>query len=117
MFLSKHTGVALGLMEPELLELDDDPPFVDQTLQLRPGDVLLQYTDGVPEATDLNEKLFGEDRLLEAVKNASGGELKAVTEHVQREIDAFVGKAQQFDDITMLILRYRGAGGEDGRRA
>ena len=116
MFLSKHSGVALGLMEPELLELDDDPPFVDQTLCLQPDDMLLQYTDGVPEATDPNEKLFGEDRLLEAVRNASGGELKAVTEHVQREIDAFVGKAQQFDDITMLILRYRGGGGDNTRQ-
>ena len=116
-FQNKHIGVALGLMEPELLELDDDPPFVDQTLRLQPGDVLMQYTDGVPEATDSNEQLFGEDRLLEALRTAPAGELKAVTEQVQRGIDAFVGRAQQFDDITMLVLRYRGAGGEDARQA
>ena len=110
-FLKKHSGVALGMMDPELLAMDDEPAFVDQELLLSPGDVIFQYTDGVTEATDAKKRLFGEERLLEAL-NASGTETpEALLPCVRGEIDAFVKDAPQFDDITMLALLYRGQGG------
>ena len=107
-FLQKHNGVALGMMDPELLELDDEPAFVDQELCLSPGDAIFQYTDGVTEATDAKERLFGEERLLEAL-NASRTEMpEALLPCVRGQIDASVKDAPQFDDITMLALLYHG---------
>ena len=104
-FLRKHNGVALALMEPELLELDDDPPFVDETIHLEPGDVVMQYTDGVPEATDAKEELFGDERLLSAMAASPSAEPEALLRHLRGEIDGFVREAPQFDDITMLAIR------------
>ena len=104
-FIEKHNGVALALMEPELLELEDDPPFVDETLHLQPGDVLFQYTDGVPEATNAHNELFGEERLLHALQEASSVEPSALLPYLRERIDAFVEGAPQFDDITMLAIR------------
>ncbi|MBR4693133.1 MAG: SpoIIE family protein phosphatase [Oscillospiraceae bacterium] len=117
-FLRKHNGIALGMMDPELLELDDEPAFVDQELLLAPGDAIFQYTDGVTEATDAREQLFGEERLLEAL-NASGTEApEALLPYLRGEIDAFVKDAPQFDDITMLVLLYHGQGrGTEGQDA
>ena len=111
-FLSKHNGIALGMMDPELLAMDEEPAYVDQELYLTPGDVIFQYTDGVTEATDAKKRLFGEDRLLAAL-NASAAETPEVLlPELRREIDAFVREAPQFDDITMLALLYRGPGNE-----
>ena len=106
------------MMDPELLELDDEPAFVDQELLLAPGDAIFQYTDGVTEATDAREQLFGEERLLEAL-NASGTEApEALLPYLRGEIDAFVKDAPQFDDITMLVLLYHGQGrGTEGQDA
>ena len=107
-FINKRSGVALGLMEPELLELEDEPAYVDQELQLQPGDVLLQYTDGVPEATDAKEQLYGEQRLLAALHGSESTAPDAILPRLRRSIDDFVKGAPQFDDITLLALRYRG---------
>ncbi len=77
-------------------------------LELAPGDAIYLYTDGVTEATDLNTELYGEDRLhtvLEKYKDASP---QIICDEVKRDVDAFVGEAPQFDDITMLSLKYNG---------
>ena len=71
------------------------------------GDRLFLYTDGVTEATDANECLYGEQRLadfLSAHAQLPAGEMLAA---VKADIDAFVGQAPQFDDITMLMLDYK----------
>ncbi|MBR7010102.1 MAG: SpoIIE family protein phosphatase [Oscillospiraceae bacterium] len=107
-YLEKHNGVAVALMEPELLELEEDPPFVDQEICLKPGDLIFQYTDGVPEATNANDQLFGAERLLEALRDSSAAQPKAVLKQVKACVDGFVGTELQFDDITMLALEYRG---------
>ena len=107
-YLEKHNGVAVALMEPELLALEDDPPFVDQEIQLEPGDTIFQYTDGVPEATNANDQLFGSERLLEAVRSVSSVQPKDLLNQVKAKVDGFAGAALQFDDITMLALQYRG---------
>lgn len=81
-------------------------------IQLAPGDTIYLYTDGVTEATDINEQLYGEERLsiiLEKYKNA---DVKTVCDEVKKDVDVFVGEAPQFDDITMLALRYNGTEGE-----
>ncbi len=117
-FLKKHNGVALGMMDPELLAMDDEPAFVDQELCLAPGDAIFQYTDGVTEATDAKERLFGEERLLEALNEARTETPEVLLPYLRGQIDAFVKDAPQFDDITMLALLYRGQGrGTEGQDA
>ena len=116
-FIRKHDGVALALMEPWLLELEDDPAFVDQELQLAPGDILFQYTDGVPESTNLREELFGDDRLLAAMQAAPEQQPRKILEYLPGVLKEFVGEAPQFDDITMLAVQYNGpANGKEAER-
>ena len=66
------------------------------------------YTDGVTEATNANNELFGTDRMLEALNRDPDAAPDTILRNVRKEIDAFVGEAPQFDDITMLGLHYMG---------
>lgn len=111
--LPKAGGVALAVWDPEDLEfMDEKYRFRNQTIRLKPGDAIFQYTDGVTEATDASNALFGEERLMAALNSSHGADLVPLLHHVRMEIDAFVKDAPQFDDITMLALRYIGDTGE-----
>jgi len=66
------------------------------------------YTDGVTEAVDASGKFYGEDRLLALLNSRSFVCAQSVCETVKADVDAFVGKVEQFDDITMLCLCYNG---------
>ena len=66
------------------------------------------------EATDLNEQLFGTTRMIDALRKAENGTPEELLRAVRSDVDAFVGKAPQFDDLTMLCLQYRGSGGAEG---
>lgn len=77
-------------------------------LQLQPGDMIYLYTDGVTEATDAHQALYGETRLLELLDRSAGADAQALCTAVKEDVDAFVGEAPQFDDITMLCLAYHG---------
>ena len=85
--------------------------FRQHEFELRPGDRLFVYTDGVPEATNARDQLFGSERMLEALNRDPNADPAALLANVRREIDAFVGEAPQFDDITMLGLFYKGGEG------
>lgn len=87
--------------------------FREHEFQLRPGDSLYVYTDGVPEATNAHEELYGTDRMLEALNQEPGASPEELLRTVKEEIDAFVGDAPQFDDITMLCLHYYGGKGRE----
>ena len=76
-------------------------------LMLYPGDRLFLYTDGVTEATNTENKLYGEDRLLDFMNRNSGVKATLVLPALKADIDEFVGEADQFDDITMLCLEYK----------
>ena len=77
-------------------------------LYLAPGDEIYLYTDGVTEATDTNDALYGEERLKTLLDGLHGCSGEQVCRAVKDDIDAFVGDAPQFDDITMLHLKYYG---------
>lgn len=77
------------------------------TMQLYPGDRLFQYTDGVTEATDKDGRLYGMSRLGEILAQNAALPPTELLVKVKEDIDAFVGDAPQFDDITMLCLEYR----------
>jgi serine phosphatase RsbU (regulator of sigma subunit) len=76
-------------------------------LQLAPGDMIYLYTDGVTEATDLNEQLYGEEKLKNLLNSLSHSNTETICKAVKNDVDAFVGEAPQFDDITMLCLKYK----------
>ena len=76
-------------------------------LTLYPGDRLFLYTDGVPEATNTENKLYGEDRLLTFMNQNAATEATKLLPALKANIDEFVGEAPQFDDITMLMLDYK----------
>ena len=76
-------------------------------LTLQPGDRLFLYTDGVTEATDVNNKLYGEERLQSFMNNNVDLKPEVLLQSLKDNIDEFVGEAPQFDDITMLIFDYK----------
>lgn len=81
-------------------------------VQLKPGDLLYLYTDGVTEATDAENNLFGEARLQAVLQQKMSGDIQTVCTQVKEDVDRFVGEAPQFDDITMLALTYAPAAEE-----
>ena len=88
----------------------EDVPFKQHEFILHPGDSVFVYTDGVAEATNREEELFGTDRMLEALNRDPDAAPKQTLQNVMDGISAFVDGAEQFDDITMLCLKYRGPG-------
>ena len=76
-------------------------------IQLDIGDKIFQYTDGVTEATNVNNELYGMDRLTEILGENSDLPPAELLPKIKEDIDKFVGEAPQFDDITMLCLEYR----------
>ncbi|MBR3640554.1 MAG: SpoIIE family protein phosphatase [Oscillibacter sp.] len=95
----KH-GFVLGGM--------DGVRYTEYTLRLEPGTKLFVYTDGVPEATDLSETLFGTDRMLASLNRAADDAPEKILSTVRADVAAFAGEAPQFDDLTMLCLEYFG---------
>ena len=82
--------------------------YKEYELTLEPGSKLFLYTDGVPEATDAENNMFGADRMLEALNEEKDGTTVDILKHVRASVDGFVNGAEQFDDLTMLCMEYRG---------
>lgn len=76
-------------------------------MTLDPGDRIFLYTDGVTEATNAEEELYGEERLIAFMNQNRTVEAKKLLVALKADIDEFVGEAPQFDDITMLMLDYK----------
>ena len=83
--------------------------YAAQEFTLAPGDRIFLYTDGVTEATSTAKELYGEARLQKFLSENSALSAKEMLEAVKRDTDEFVGEAEQFDDMTMLMLDYYGA--------
>ncbi|MGN0670562.1 MAG: SpoIIE family protein phosphatase [Oscillospiraceae bacterium] len=77
-------------------------------LRLGEGDEIFLYTDGVTEATNSENELYGEERLLNFINTLHDIPAEAVCKAVKADVDAFVGEAPQFDDITMVYLKFNG---------
>jgi serine phosphatase RsbU (regulator of sigma subunit) len=83
--------------------------YVNREFEMKPGSSLFVYTDGVPEANDENEEMFGEERLKAALNLDCDAAPEDLIGHVRSAINSFVGAAPQFDDITMLAFKFFGA--------
>ncbi len=78
--------------------------YHEYELQLQPGDRLFLYTDGVAEATNANDELYGTDRMIAALNRWPEESCETLLQRLKEDIEVFVGEAPQFDDITMLSL-------------
>ena len=83
-------------------------PFKEHEFELHKGDRLFVYTDGVPEATDSDNELFGTDRMLDVLNANKESTVEDTLVNIKKAMDKFVGDAPQFDDITMLVFNYYG---------
>ena len=99
----KH-GFVLGGME--------EARYREYELQLHPGDKIFVYTDGVTEAMDAERAMFGLERMVEALNREPEASPEQILRNVHRAVDAFVDTAEQFDDLTMLCMEYRGVKNE-----
>ena len=93
-FIKEKPNFVLGGME--------GLKYKEHSVTLSKGDRLFIYTDGVTEATDSNEELFGDERLLSAMNDTKDLSAPDTLKKIRADIDDFVGSAEQFDDITML---------------
>ena len=98
--LKDRHGLVVGGMEGY--------PYQEYQLKLEVGSRLFLYTDGLPEATDTENRMFGIERTLKSLNEVKNGTPREVLEHVTKSVADFVGSAPQFDDTTMLCLDYRG---------
>ena len=82
--------------------------YKEYEIQLSPGAKLFVYTDGVPEATNAHQELFSTDRMLAALNEHREATPMEALENVRKAVDAFVQDAEQFDDLTMMCMEYKG---------
>ena len=92
-----------------MLAAMDGIPYTNNTLKLNKGDRLFIYTDGITEATNDYDELYGEDRLLNVLKSVqgTGKTTRDILDIVRNDLTDFVLEAPQFDDITMLCMIYK----------
>lgn len=107
-FISRAGGVyeAYKLRPGFVLAGMEDMVYQSGSIQLLPGDKIFQYTDGVTEATNAAHELYGMARLTEVLSQNTDKKPAELLPIVKADIDAFVGEAPQFDDITMLCVSY-----------
>ena len=99
LYQDKH-GFVLGGME--------GVKYKEYELTLEKGSKIFIYTDGVPEATNAEEELFGTERMVEALNLDPEASPEDLLKNVRQAVDGFVKEAEQFDDLTMLCIEYNG---------
>lgn len=99
LYKDKHGFVVGGMSNVKYREYE---------MQLKPGDRIFVYTDGVAEAMNSEQKLFGTKRMIDALNVDPMGTPKQILGNVQNAVSQYVGDAEQFDDLTMMCLVYKG---------
>jgi len=90
------TGLILGIIE--------DETWKQGMVDLRPGDIVVHYTDGVTEAQNMEGNLYGADRLIQCVQANLDLSAEAIQEAILKDIYTFIGHASQLDDIALVVL-------------
>ena len=98
-FRDRH-GLVIGAME--------NTPYKDYELTLKPGQKIFVYTDGVPEATNASDELFGEERMTDALNQNPDASAREILDNVTKAIGEFTEGVEPFDDLTMLCIDYKG---------
>ena len=106
----RHNGVFSLLKDPHGLVIGGfaQAKYRNYEIQLAPGDAVYVYTDGVAEASDPSEAFYCTERLLNTLNANAAGTPKEILAAVSEDVKAFAAGAEQFDDITMLCVEYKG---------
>jgi sigma-B regulation protein RsbU (phosphoserine phosphatase) len=89
-----------------------DQSYEQQTTTLNPGDILVMYTDGITEARNpeeeaVEEKLFGEERLIQVVKESASLSAREIQAAILQSVSAYTKNTPQEDDITLVVIKRR----------
>jgi sigma-B regulation protein RsbU (phosphoserine phosphatase) len=90
-------GMVVGMLE--------EATYEQSSVQMNSGDVLIIYTDGITEQTDINEEEFGEERLMSVVRANLSGDPEFIRDRVLETVAAFMGEAPQNDDLTLVVAK------------
>ena len=93
-----HGATALGLME--------DIDYPDTTFQLDHKASIIMYTDGITEAHDKSSTQYSDEKLIDLITHIDTSSSEEAGNTIIKSVDDFAGEAEQFDDITLLIIRY-----------
>ena len=85
-----------------------DVKYTEYELSLSPGDRVFVYTDGVPEATAVSKEMYGTSRIVDVMNEDTSATPEQMITHIWNSVGEFVYGAEQFDDLTMLALEYKG---------
>jgi len=97
-YLNLNSNIVLGAFE--------NAEFETYETELKYGDTIFTYTDGVTEAINDNNEMYGENRLLDCLNNAKDKDIKSISDYIKSDIKDYANLTPQFDDITMLIFKY-----------
>ena len=100
-FLQLASNIPLGVF--------NDADYEIYETKLSPGDIIYTYTDGVTEAANENEEMYGEKKLLENLNNIHETQPELIAQKIKKSVQEYAGSAAQSDDITMLIFKYNEA--------
>ena len=90
-------GIALGIF--------DDSEYIEEQIELNPGDIVVYYTDGVVEAKNSADEFYGKERFYEFLRSTKDLSSREIVDGLAEDLMIFTGEAQQFDDITMIIMK------------
>jgi sigma-B regulation protein RsbU (phosphoserine phosphatase) len=91
------TGIALGVLDAAI--------YKEQSITMRPGDLLVIYSDGVPDATNASNEMFGSERFESVIREHRDKPAAELTESITKAVREFVGNAPQFDDLTLIVVK------------
>ncbi|WP_296882588.1 PP2C family protein-serine/threonine phosphatase [uncultured Methanobrevibacter sp.] len=99
-YMKTHPNLVIGGME--------GIQYNEHEINLNAGDLIFLYTDGVTEANDNYNEFYGENRLKEIINKNKNKKLNDIINEITKDIDKFYNNSEQYDDITMLIIKYNG---------
>jgi sigma-B regulation protein RsbU (phosphoserine phosphatase) len=103
--LDGRGGIVLGVMPAA--------QYPNHQMQLRPGDRLVLYTDGVTEAFNGTQEAYGTERLLAVIRAHRNDDSTALVQHICQSVTTFAGSSPQSDDITLTVLRWSRSPGSE----
>jgi phosphoserine phosphatase RsbU/P len=107
--LLRRSGAVEGLASGNLpVGMFDEAAYTSASADLKDGDILVIYTDGVSEAANVHSELFEESRLREVLEHFKGQNVEEITEAIREGVRRFTAGAPQSDDITILAIQYKG---------
>lgn len=96
-------GLPLGMFPNDMVPLIAN--YEAEQTKLESGDLVVFYTDGVTETVNINDEFYDDDRLENVVKESHGGDATSICQLIYQSVMDFQGDADQFDDLTLLVLR------------